>query len=70
VARRKKMTVDEYIRNREDLTAVALAQSPDGGYQIMLRLDGTYYDEKVAEEQAKFVAKTLGIKYAPRERAL
>lgn len=58
--RRKKMTVDEYIRNREDMTFVAVAPSADG-YEIVLRLDGTYYDQAIVSEQARFVSKTLGI---------
>jgi hypothetical protein len=61
MARRKKMTVDEYIQNRDDITALGLAQGPDG-YEIILRLDGTYYDLDVAKEQLAFVGKTLGIR--------
>ena len=60
MARRKKMTVDEYIQNREDVTFLSLAPS-ENGWEIVLRLDGTYYDEAVAKEQLKFVSKTLGI---------
>ena len=65
MARRKKMTVDEYIANREDMTFVDVVQSPDG-WEIMLRLDGTYFDEAVVREQAKFVSKTLGIPLSTR----
>jgi hypothetical protein len=61
MARRKKMTVDEYLKGREDLTAIAVSKSVDG-YEIVLRLDGTYYDLATAEAQAKFVGKTLGIR--------
>jgi hypothetical protein len=60
MARSKKMTVDEYIQNREDITSISVVKS-EFGYEIMLRLDGTYYDEATALEQAKFVSKTLGI---------
>lgn len=60
--RRKKMTVDEYIKNREDMTFITVIETPDHTYEIVLRLDGTYYDAEVAEEQAKFVRRTLGIK--------
>lgn len=68
LARRKKMTVDEYIQNRDDLTYVSVSASTDptadGGvsYEIVLRLDGTYYDRETADAQADFVSKTLGIK--------
>jgi hypothetical protein len=62
MARRKKMTVDEYIKNREDLTFITVIETIDHTYEIVLRLDGTYYDAEVAEEQAKFVRKTLGIR--------
>lgn len=65
MARRKKMTVDEYIANRDDLTFIVVAPSPNG-FEIVLRLDGTYYDEEVAQEQAKFVSKTLGITLGPK----
>jgi hypothetical protein len=36
-----------------------------GGFEIVLRLDGTYSDPEVAAEQAKFVSKTLGIRLVP-----
>lgn len=68
MARRKKMTVDEYIQNRDDLTAVTVvatvAPEVPGGisYSIVLVLDGAYYDKDTAEAQAAFVSKTLGIK--------
>ncbi len=64
MARSKKMTLDEYVKNREDLTMLGLGQS-EGGYEIILRLDGTYSDREVAEEQLKYVSKTLGIPIAP-----
>jgi hypothetical protein len=60
MARRKKMTVDEYVTNREDITFVDVVQSATG-WEIMLRLDGTYTTEEYAREQAKFVSKTIGI---------
>jgi len=68
MARRKKMTVDEYIKNREDMTFVSVSASEAPGsptgtsYEIVLRLDGTYYDRETADAQADFVSKTLGIK--------
>lgn len=61
MARRKKMTVDEYIQGRDDMTFLALSPSAEG-WEIVLRLDGTYYDEALAREQLKFVSKTLGIR--------
>lgn len=64
MARRTKMTVDEYIKNREDMTMLGLGQSEEG-YEIILRLDGTYATREVAEEQLKFVSRTLGIPIAP-----
>jgi hypothetical protein len=66
MARRKKMTVDEYIQNRDDMTMLALGQSP-AGYEIMLRLDGSYSTIEMAEQQLKFVSKTLGIPIAPHD---
>lgn len=60
MARRKKMSVDEYITNREDMTNVVVVKS-DYGFEIALRIDGSYYDVETAVAQAKFVAKTLGI---------
>jgi len=66
MARRKKMTVDEYIAGRDDITFVGIVPS-EHGWEIVLRLDGTYYDEATAREQAAFVSKTLGIPGAPKE---
>lgn len=63
MARRKKMTVDEYIKNRDDITAIAVVQS-DMGFEIVLRLDGSWATEEMAKEQAKYVGKTLGIRVA------
>jgi hypothetical protein len=60
MARKKKVTVDEYITGRDDMTHVLIAES-EFGYEIVLRLDGTYSSAMLAEEQAKFVSKTLGI---------
>jgi hypothetical protein len=60
MAKAKKMTVDEYITNREDMTHLMLAEGPLG-LEIVLRLDGTYHDEAMAREQLKFVSKNLGI---------
>lgn len=67
MARRTKMTVDEYIANREDMTMLTVGQNPDGGFEILLRLDGTYSSLEIADEQVKFVSKTLGIPIAPRD---
>jgi hypothetical protein len=61
MARRKKMTVDEYIENREDLTFITVIETIDHTFEIVLRLDGSYYDAETALEQAKFVSRTLGI---------
>jgi hypothetical protein len=61
MARRKKMTVDEYIKNRDDMTFITVVETIDHTFEIVLRLDGTYYDAEVAVEQAKFVSRTLGI---------
>lgn len=55
------MTVDEYIANREDMTNIAVVRS-EYGWEIVLRLDGSYSSQELAEEQAKFISKTLGIK--------
>jgi len=55
-----RMTVDEYIAGREDMTSIAVVRS-EFGYEIMLRLDGSYASEETALEQARFVSKTLGI---------
>ena len=63
MARRKKMTVDEYIQNRDDITSLTIGQS-EAGYEILLRLDGSYSTLEVAQEQLKFVSKTLGIPIA------
>jgi transposase len=56
----RRMTVDEYITNREDMTHIGVVQS-EFGWEIVLRLDGSYASREMAEEQAKFVSKTLGI---------
>ncbi len=56
------MTVDEYIKDREDLTYITVIETIDHTFEIVLRLDGTYYDPEVAEVAAKFVRKTLGIR--------
>jgi hypothetical protein len=60
MARSKKMTLDEYVRNRDDMTNVVVAKS-EYGYEICVRIDGSYHDHDLAIEQAKFVSKTLGI---------
>jgi hypothetical protein len=60
MARRKKMTLDEYVQNRDDMTNVVIVKS-EYGWEIAVRLDGTYYDLDVAVVQAKYVARTLGI---------
>lgn len=64
MARITKMTVDEYIKGREDMTMLALGANEEG-YEIILRLDGTYADREVAEEQMKYLRKVLGIPIAP-----
>lgn len=60
MARRKKMTLDEYVQNRDDMTNVVIVKS-EYGWEIAVRLDGSYHDHDVAVVQAKYVAKTLGI---------
>lgn len=60
MARRKKMSLDEYVANRDDMTNVVVVES-EYGYEIAVRIDGSYYNHEEAVEQAKFVAKTLGI---------
>ena len=55
------MTLDEYVKNRDDMTAVAVVESASG-FEIMVRLDGSYTTREQAEVQAKFIGKTLGIR--------
>lgn len=56
---RKIMTVDEYIKNRDDITHIATVES-DEGWEVVLRLDGSYATKQIADTQAAYVAKTLG----------
>jgi hypothetical protein len=45
------------------VSASVSPESPTGtSYEIVLRLDGTYFDRETADAQADFVSKTLGIK--------
>lgn len=60
MARKSKITVDEYIKNREDMTHLAVVRS-EFGYEIVLRLDGSYASEELAKEQMKFIQRTLGM---------
>lgn len=58
MARREKMTVDEYITGREDMTVLTVVES-ELGWEIILRLDGSYADEETAREVLKLIGKTL-----------
>lgn len=55
------MTLDEYIQNRDDMTAITVAES-EQGWEIVVRIDGSYATKEMAEEQAKYVSKVLGIR--------
>jgi len=65
MARSKKMTLDEYIRNRDDMTWVSVSGLIEDGkayYEVVVRVDGTFYDRESAEAAADYVSKTTGIK--------
>ena len=54
----------EFLRERSNWLLVALVpgiQHPNDGWDIVLRLDGTYFDREMAEDALDFFAKELGI---------
>lgn len=58
------MTLNEYVKNRDDMTFITVAGSDEHGWEICVRLDGTYSDADIAVGMAKELSKTLGIPLA------
>jgi len=52
-------TAQAFLEERKGWLRVVVAQSPDGGFDILLRIDGTYTEREDAEGIARMFRRDL-----------